>query len=372
MRFEMLELAKIERSSLNPRSALNIQKLEELKASIKAHGILEPLIVRPTDGKFEVVCGERRFRVAQELKFEKIPVLKHNYTDDQVRIVMLVENLQREDLSAPEIGRTARALLGEDYPKKKRKYIDSVTNTDVEINTKWIGEMIGKSRQRVEEYISASKFASEKADQLIAPISHKPVKGTGKITTDTAAKISRKIPKPHHEKVAEKVIEKHLDQTAARKFVEKVAEKIEDKREEVAQRRATLDTFISSEREPQIHKEAEAEPSGPKTVKEIPVEEMVSDKFWADRPATPPERELRRITHVELTDTLDTEIDIDEVLEEVDQEFAIDQFEQKTYLIQKAITRAVQEEAQAQGITESTVVNRILGLHYNILIIELE
>ncbi|MFX0196133.1 MAG: ParB/RepB/Spo0J family partition protein [Candidatus Hodarchaeota archaeon] len=361
MRFEMMDLAKIERSSLNPRSELNIQSLEELKASIIAHGILEPLIVRPKNGKYEVVCGERRFRVAQELHIAQVPVLKHDYTDDQVRIVMLVENLQREDLSAPEIGRTARVLLGEDYPKKKRKYRDPVIGEEVEITTKWIGEMIGKSRQRVEEYISASKFAGDKAAQLIAPISHKPVKGTGRITTDTAAKIARKIPTPHHEKVAEKVIEKKLDQTAARKFVEKVANKIGDKKEEVAKKQATLADFARMKRDPQIIKAAEVESMGLKAVEEIPVEELVSDKFWADRPTTPSP-----------TDVLDTEIDIDEVLDEVEKEFAIDQFEQKTYLIQKNIARAIKKDAQAQGANESAIINSILGLHYKIPVIELE
>lgn len=361
MRFEMMDLAKIERSSLNPRSELNIQSLEELKASIIAHGILEPLIVRPKDGKYEVVCGERRFRVAQELHIAKVPVLKHDYTDDQAHIVMLVENLQREDLSAPEIGRTARVLLGGDYPKKKRKYKDPVIGTEAEITTKWIGVMIGKSRQRVEEYISASKFAGDKAAQLIAPISHKPVKGTGRITTDTAAKIARKIPTPHHEKVAEKVIEKKLDQTAARKFVEKVADKIGDKKEEVAKKQASITDFAQRERDPQIIKAAAAEPTGPRAVEEISVEELVSDKFWADRP-----------TSSSSADVLDAEIDIDEVLDEVEKEYAIDQFEQKTYLIQKNIARAVKEDAIAQGTNESAIINRILGLHYKIPVIELE
>ncbi|MFQ6126914.1 MAG: ParB/RepB/Spo0J family partition protein [Candidatus Heimdallarchaeota archaeon] len=361
MRFEMMDLAKIKRSFLNPRSELNIQRLEELKASIIAHGILEPLIVRPKNGKYEIVCGERRFRVAQELHIKKIPVLKHDYTDDQVRIVMLVENLQREDLSAPEIGRTARDLLGEDYPKKKRKYMDPVIGTEVEITTKWIGDMIGKSRQRVEEYISASKFAGDKAAQLIAPISHKPVKGTGRITTDTAAKIARKIPTLHHEKVAKKVIEKKLDQTAARKFVEKVADKIGDKKEEVAKKQATLANYTQRGRVPQIIQAAEAEPKDSRTVEEIPVEELVSDKFWADRPTTPSP-----------ADVLNAEIDIDEVLAEVDQEFAIDQFEQKTYLIQKNIARTVKQDAQAQNTTESAIINRILGTYYKIPVIELE
>lgn len=86
-----------------PRRYFDPKKLEELSLSLKELGILEPLIVRPlTDGNYELIAGERRFKAAIMAGLEFVPVVIKEMDDDTVKQVQLIENLQREDLNAYE------------------------------------------------------------------------------------------------------------------------------------------------------------------------------------------------------------------------------------------------------------------------------
>jgi ParB family transcriptional regulator, chromosome partitioning protein len=86
-----------------PRRYFDPQALKELVESVKQHGILHPLLVRPgAEGKYELVAGERRYRAAQEVKLEVVPVVVRELSDDQAFQLALIENLQREDLNPVE------------------------------------------------------------------------------------------------------------------------------------------------------------------------------------------------------------------------------------------------------------------------------
>ncbi|MHC5861638.1 ParB/RepB/Spo0J family partition protein [Nostoc sp.] len=86
-----------------PRQYFDPQALQELISSIKQHGILQPLLVRPVDGgKYELVAGERRYRAATEVGLENVPVVVRELSDDQAFQLALIENLQREDLNPVE------------------------------------------------------------------------------------------------------------------------------------------------------------------------------------------------------------------------------------------------------------------------------
>ena len=99
-------------TGLNPRKDFDETSLKELAESIKAHGIIEPLVVRPGGKrKYELVAGERRLRAARMLKMDQVPVVVREYSDEQIQEVMLLENLQRQDLSPLEEARALRALL---------------------------------------------------------------------------------------------------------------------------------------------------------------------------------------------------------------------------------------------------------------------
>jgi ParB family transcriptional regulator, chromosome partitioning protein len=98
------------------RSESSPELLEELVASIKATGLIQPLIVRPVPGlphQFEVVAGERRFRAAQLAGLADIPVIIREFSDQEALAISLIENIQREELSPADEARTLRRLIEE-------------------------------------------------------------------------------------------------------------------------------------------------------------------------------------------------------------------------------------------------------------------
>jgi ParB family chromosome partitioning protein len=98
------------------RSDSSPELLEELVASIKATGLIQPLIVRPVPGlphQFEVVAGERRFRAAQLAGLTDIPVIIREFSDQEALAISLIENIQREELSPADEARTLRRLIEE-------------------------------------------------------------------------------------------------------------------------------------------------------------------------------------------------------------------------------------------------------------------
>nr|WP_199306910.1 ParB/RepB/Spo0J family partition protein [Pseudanabaena sp. FACHB-2040] len=86
-----------------PRRYFGPEKLAQLVQSVKEHGILEPLLVRPAaDNEYELVAGERRLRAAREAGLEEVPIIVREFDDQQALQVALIENLQREDLNPVE------------------------------------------------------------------------------------------------------------------------------------------------------------------------------------------------------------------------------------------------------------------------------
>ena len=85
---------------LQPRTRINEADLVELTASIEASGLLQPVVVRPHDGKYELIAGERRWRAVQRLGWSKIPAVVKEVDDQTLLTLALIENLQRDDLTA--------------------------------------------------------------------------------------------------------------------------------------------------------------------------------------------------------------------------------------------------------------------------------
>lgn len=93
-----------------PRSQIAAEDLEGLTASIAARGVIEPIVVRLQAGKFQIIAGERRWRAAQLAGLERVPVVVRDASDDDVGLLALVENLQREDLNPIEEALAFRRL----------------------------------------------------------------------------------------------------------------------------------------------------------------------------------------------------------------------------------------------------------------------
>ena len=108
-----LKTKSIRDNSLQPRTNYNDDKLNDLKASIKEKGILQPILVREKDGQHEVVAGERRLRAARALDLEEIPAIIKELTDQEAFIIALIENIQREELNPIEEAEAYRKLIEE-------------------------------------------------------------------------------------------------------------------------------------------------------------------------------------------------------------------------------------------------------------------
>jgi ParB family chromosome partitioning protein len=107
-----------------PRRYFAADKMAQLVASVKEHGILEPLIVRPAGaGKYELVAGERRLRAAKELELAEVPVVVREFSDQQAYEVALLENLQRDDLNPIDETEGVLHLLCEEIELSKDEVI---------------------------------------------------------------------------------------------------------------------------------------------------------------------------------------------------------------------------------------------------------
>jgi ParB family chromosome partitioning protein len=98
---------------LQPRQNYDESKLEELKASIKEKGVLQPILVRERENGYEIVAGERRLRAAKAVGLEQVPVIIKNVTDREALVLALVENIQREELNAIEEALGFKRLMEE-------------------------------------------------------------------------------------------------------------------------------------------------------------------------------------------------------------------------------------------------------------------
>lgn len=100
---QSVAISQIKLPPQQPRRYFDPQKITQLAESIKEHGVLEPLLVRPISGdNYELIAGERRLRAAKETGLTEVPVVAHEFTDKQALQVSLIENLQREDLNPVE------------------------------------------------------------------------------------------------------------------------------------------------------------------------------------------------------------------------------------------------------------------------------
>ena len=117
-----------------PRKQFDPEKLDELAASIKEKGIIQPLVVTQKDGFYEIIAGERRWRASQKAGLRELPVVIREASDDAVMELALIENIQREDLNAIEEAQAYKSLVEqfgisqEEVAKRVGKSRTSVTN----------------------------------------------------------------------------------------------------------------------------------------------------------------------------------------------------------------------------------------------------
>jgi ParB family transcriptional regulator, chromosome partitioning protein len=110
---QQIDIDLIDPSPYQPRTRFREEALEELARSIKASGIIQPLVVRPIAGRFQLIAGERRWRAAQRAGLTKVSAIVRQVSDELALEMTLVENIQREDLNAIETARAFDRLMEE-------------------------------------------------------------------------------------------------------------------------------------------------------------------------------------------------------------------------------------------------------------------
>ena len=109
-----LPLSQLQAGKYQPRTRMDEGALNELAASIKTQGIMQPVLVRPVaGGRYEIIAGERRFRAAQLAGLEEIPVLVRDVDDQAAAAMALIENIQREDLNPLEEAQGIARLISD-------------------------------------------------------------------------------------------------------------------------------------------------------------------------------------------------------------------------------------------------------------------
>lgn len=128
-----MEINRIERGRYQPRRDMEPQALEELAESIKLQGVMQPIVVRPsTDGRFEIIAGERRWRATQMAGLSTIPVIIRDVPDQAAIAMALIENIQRENLNPIEEAFALNRL-----------------QTEFELTQQQVADAVGKSRSTI-------------------------------------------------------------------------------------------------------------------------------------------------------------------------------------------------------------------------------
>ncbi|MBC2012485.1 ParB/RepB/Spo0J family partition protein [Listeria marthii] len=106
-----IAIKEIKPNPYQPRKIFDAKAINELRDSIKIHGVLQPIILRNTEKGYEIVVGERRYRAAKEAKLKEIPAVVRDLTEEEMMELSVIENLQREDLSPLEEAESYQFLM---------------------------------------------------------------------------------------------------------------------------------------------------------------------------------------------------------------------------------------------------------------------
>jgi ParB family chromosome partitioning protein len=110
-RIHQIDIHKIKPSKSQPRTYFNEDRLQELASSIEEHGILQPIIVQSLDNGYVIVAGERRWRAAIKAGLKEVPCIIKDLTEEEIMLLALIENMQREDLNPIEEAKGISTML---------------------------------------------------------------------------------------------------------------------------------------------------------------------------------------------------------------------------------------------------------------------
>ena len=179
----MLKISELRKNPYQPRKVFNKEALEELANSIKEHGVFQPIIVKKSIKGYEIIAGERRVKASKLAGKEEIPAIIRDFNDTQMMEIALLENLQREDLTAIE----------EAQAYKKLQETLSLTQEQ-------LAKRLGKSRSHITNMLGLLTLPEEIQDDI----------STKKITMGHARVLSKLDDKHQQEELVNKIIEEGI------------------------------------------------------------------------------------------------------------------------------------------------------------------
>ena len=178
-----LSLSELRPNPYQPRKIFDEDALNELAASIKEHGVFQPIIVKKSVKGYDIVAGERRFRASKKAGLTTIPAIIKDFSDEEMMDISLLENLQREDLSAIEEAMAYKAILDSSDITQER-----------------LAEKVGKSRSHVTNILGLLKLPKSVQDLVLY----------NKISMGHARVLSKLEDKEKIEELADKIISEDI------------------------------------------------------------------------------------------------------------------------------------------------------------------
>ncbi|MBD3184487.1 ParB/RepB/Spo0J family partition protein [Candidatus Poribacteria bacterium] len=189
-----------------PRLQMNSEALEELAASIKEKGVVQPIIVRSTeDGKYEIIAGERRLRASKMAGLSEVPVIIREADDAEAMALAVTENIQREDLNAIELARAYSVLMNH-----------------FNLTQEQLAQAVGKSRPAVANIMRLLQLPQEIQDAVL----------DGKISMGHARALLALESEKQQQSVCQKIIESDLSVRQTEKLVQKIIKQSEPKKQD--------------------------------------------------------------------------------------------------------------------------------------------
>lgn len=146
-----IKLSDLRPNPYQPRKVFDEEALEELASSIKEHGVIQPVIIKKTIKGYEIIAGERRVRASEKAGLETVPAIVRNFTDAQMMEIALLENLQRENLSAIEEALAYQLMLEK-----------------LKITHEELAKKVGKSRSHITNILGLLRLPKEVQDMIIS------------------------------------------------------------------------------------------------------------------------------------------------------------------------------------------------------------
>lgn len=199
-----IKMSLIEPNKKQPRRHFDEEKIAALSDSIKEHGLIQPIIITPSEnGLYKIVAGERRWRAAKKAKLKEIPAVVRSYNEEQVAEIALIENLQRENLNPIEeaIGYN---LLMEDF----------------NLTQEHISQRVGKSRSAIANSLRLLSLEESIQKMLIA----------GTLTSGHARAVLSLESKDLREALAKRIIEDNLNVRQAEALAKQLQKKTPEKK----------------------------------------------------------------------------------------------------------------------------------------------